>query len=311
MAVFIIHITTRLAFVDQLWFTDEDDIVSPLDFHLTNYWVTNSCQSMYNPDFSQPWHFSDVVLIVEGIKFHVHKSTLSMWSPVFEKMFTSDFAEKDAKEIELPGKTAREIEVLLNIVYTHGRRQRITAENYQFLLELGEEYQMERVKELCYEYLSSNVQDTNCVKFYMIANKFGLEPLMKESLQESKYLSLGSLENDECFKELPDKTKIEILKARILELERTLGDYVNTCSTLVTSIYRRVAEKVQTTECDNYEVHRCGATERFKLSCKCCRRRVQYANCEVEYWDFRTLLKKLFDLENCNRTARQFKHPTS
>ena len=81
---------------------------------------------MYNPDFSQPWHFSDVVLSVEGAKFHVHKSTLSMWSPVFEKMFTSDFAEKNAKEIELPGKKAREVEVLLNVVYTNGRGQKIT-----------------------------------------------------------------------------------------------------------------------------------------------------------------------------------------
>lgn len=81
---------------------------------------------MYNPKFSQPWHFSDVVLSVEGTKFHVHKSTLSMWSPVFEKMFTSDFAEKDAEEIELPGKKSREVEVLLKIVYTHGRGQKVT-----------------------------------------------------------------------------------------------------------------------------------------------------------------------------------------
>jgi len=83
---------------------------------------------MDNPDFSQPWHFSDVVLSIEETKFHVHKSTLSMWSPVFEKMFTSDFAERDAKDIELPGKKAQELEVLLKIVYTHGRGQRVTGD---------------------------------------------------------------------------------------------------------------------------------------------------------------------------------------
>ena len=170
---------------------------------------------------------------------------------------------------------------------------------------------MERVKELCCNYLSSNVDDTNCVKFYTIAEKFGLDTLLKETLQESKYLSLSSLEKDEFLKELPDKTKLEICKARIQELEKTLTEYVNTCSSLVTGVYKRVAEKVQTTECDNYEVHRCGMNERFKLSCKCCRRRVQYADCELEYWDFRTQLKKLFDLEHCNRTARQFKNSTA
>ena len=184
----------------------------------------------------------------------------------------------------------------------------LAAENYQFLLELAEEYQMERVKELCCEFLSCNVQDTNCVKFYMIAEKFSLQAIMNETLQESKYLPLTSLESDECFKELPDKTKLDILKTRIRELEKTLGEYVNTCYSLVTNVYKRVAEKVQSNECDNYEVHRCGANERFKLSCKCCRRRVQNAVCELEYWDFRTLLKKLFDLNNCNRTARQFKN---
>ena len=167
---------------------------------------------------------------------------------------------------------------------------------------------MDRLKELCCEYLSCNVQDTNCVKFYMIAERFGLDSLLKETLQETKYLSLSNLENDAFYKELPDKTKLTICKTRIRELEKTLVEYVNTCSSLVNSVYRKVAEKVQTTECDNYEVHRCGVNERFKLSCKCCRRRVQYAECELEYWDFRTQLKKLFDWEHCNRTARQCKN---
>ena len=48
---------------------------------------------------------SDVTLVVEGKKLHVHKAVLSLHSPVFGAMFTADFAEKDAKEIRLPGKT--------------------------------------------------------------------------------------------------------------------------------------------------------------------------------------------------------------
>ena len=58
------------------------------------------------PDFSEPWKFSDVVLVVEDQKFHVHRSTLSIWSPVFETMFTSMFKEKNINEIPLPGKKA-------------------------------------------------------------------------------------------------------------------------------------------------------------------------------------------------------------
>lgn len=57
-----------------------------------------------SPDFSQPWKFSDVVLVVEEQNFHVHRAILAFWSPVFEKMFTSEFEEKGKNEIPLPHK---------------------------------------------------------------------------------------------------------------------------------------------------------------------------------------------------------------
>ena len=47
------------------------------------------------PDFSAPWKSSDVVLVVEDQRFHVHQNILLLWSPVFEKMFGSEFQEKN------------------------------------------------------------------------------------------------------------------------------------------------------------------------------------------------------------------------
>ena len=32
-----------------------------------------------SPDFSVPWKWSDVILVVESQKFHVHRYTLAMW----------------------------------------------------------------------------------------------------------------------------------------------------------------------------------------------------------------------------------------
>ena len=60
----------------------------------------------YPTDFLEPWKLSDVVLVVEDQKFHVHRSFLAVWSPVFEKMFTTEFKEKNNDEIPLPGKKA-------------------------------------------------------------------------------------------------------------------------------------------------------------------------------------------------------------
>ncbi|KAL9962433.1 hypothetical protein ACROYT_G031537, partial [Oculina patagonica] len=81
-------------------------------------------------DFSGPWKFSDVVLVVEEQRFHVHRSTLAIWSPVFETMFTSNFKEKNSEEIPLPGKKANEFKELLQIMYdTSWDNSMLTKEN--------------------------------------------------------------------------------------------------------------------------------------------------------------------------------------
>ena len=61
------------------------------------------------PKFGQPWKLSDVALVVEEERFHVHRALLAFWSPVFEKMFTSEFQEKCKNEVPLPSKKASEI----------------------------------------------------------------------------------------------------------------------------------------------------------------------------------------------------------
>ena len=78
-----------------------------------------------SPDFSQPWKFSDV-LVVEDKKLHVHRALLALCSPVFEKMFTSEFQEKGKNEISLPGKKANElIQLLQSFTLLHQRSQPI------------------------------------------------------------------------------------------------------------------------------------------------------------------------------------------
>lgn len=55
------------------------------------------------PDFTKPTTMYDVVLIVDNRKLFCNKALLSIWSPVFETMFKSNFKEKDSIEINLPG----------------------------------------------------------------------------------------------------------------------------------------------------------------------------------------------------------------
>ena len=51
-----------------------------------------------------PFVEQDLVLQIENTKLHVVKDQLMKESPVFNRMLTSDFKEKDEKEIKLDGK---------------------------------------------------------------------------------------------------------------------------------------------------------------------------------------------------------------
>lgn len=61
--------------------------------------------------------FSDMALVVEGRKLHVNKAYLMMHSPVFHRMFTSNFKEKTLMEVPLPGKKYSEVSELLKQIY--------------------------------------------------------------------------------------------------------------------------------------------------------------------------------------------------
>ena len=107
-------------------------------------------------DFTQAWKFSDVVLLVEGEKLHVHWAVLAMCSPVFEKMFTSECQEKEKKEICRPGKKANEVKELLQVIYPTVERKppdEIKGENCHLLLSLAHEYQMAAITQRCEDFI--------------------------------------------------------------------------------------------------------------------------------------------------------------
>ena len=67
--------------------------------------------------FSEQHAGSDLALEVEGKQLHVHKQVLRVVSAVFDAMFSSDFVEKDAETVPLPGKKSDDIEKLLRVIY--------------------------------------------------------------------------------------------------------------------------------------------------------------------------------------------------
>ena len=69
-------------------------------------------------DFTRP---ADLVLIVDGLEYFVHKYILTKSSPVFQIMLESNhFKESNMEKIELPDKKGEDIQQLLNFLYPFG-----------------------------------------------------------------------------------------------------------------------------------------------------------------------------------------------
>jgi hypothetical protein len=169
------------------------------------------------PDFTVPDEMSSVTLVLEGHKLYVHKEILAMWSPVFRSMFTRDFKERDAKEVELPGKKVDDFVELLHCMYPPIKP--ITDSNVDNLLPLAEEYQITEVKKKCEEY---PLTKPGSMALLVTAQAYGLTNLLGKCIEFARTKSYSELQKDPCFKNLEPENLISILQLRVQDLEDNL-----------------------------------------------------------------------------------------
>jgi hypothetical protein len=96
---------------------------------------------------------SDVALVVEGERFPVNKGYLSVISPVFATMFSSDFIERDAAEIPIEDTTAADFHDFLNAIYP--TRTAPNPSNVLSLLTLADRFQVDNLTDKCARRLMS------------------------------------------------------------------------------------------------------------------------------------------------------------
>lgn len=160
--------------------------------------------------FNSP-DFSDVTITVENKSMYVHGLILAQYSTVFKKMLLIDMAEKKTKEITLPGKKWKDVEVFIRFLYSPEHRT-ITADNCRPLLELSHEYGVQEIVSLCEDFLmiqvgvkvkkamENNSTSQVCTKYLEIAAKYDLNQLIAkcdEYLCEQKFDRVSS-----CFEQL-------------------------------------------------------------------------------------------------------------
>ena len=80
-------------------------------------------------DFTKAKSYTDLVLKVDGRCLYVCRSMLMMASPVFQKMFESDFCEIKKDVVELPHKNFDDLHYLLKLLVPGCRREKLTCKS--------------------------------------------------------------------------------------------------------------------------------------------------------------------------------------
>ena len=176
--------------------------------------------------FSEPWEDSDLILLVEDEKFHVHRLIMSMNSPVFKAMFKSQFKEATANEIPLPEKKANEILDILKRVYSKQFIEEpvdITEGNVEHLLKLSDEYQIKHIFDACINFVKTHPKTKqNVMKLRKMAMNYNLDRVRDECDDMLKNLKLTTLSEIVDLKGLDHETLQYFLEQRIKRLETVL-----------------------------------------------------------------------------------------
>ncbi|XP_025110774.1 BTB and MATH domain-containing protein 36-like [Pomacea canaliculata] len=190
--------------------------------------------------FEEMDQFSDMALVVEGRKLHVNKAYLMMHSPVFHRMFTSNFKEKNLMEVPLPGKKYSEVSELLKQIYPGEPIDLLNDESLPHLLKLADEYDMRQVFHNCQQHILKNLIDksrlsTDRVLFYLgIVEKYERLSSLRETLIDlASRIFTKDLEKSKHFPNVPATAMRDALFLRLKRIESTqyasfFGD-INPC----------------------------------------------------------------------------------
>ena len=179
--------------------------------------------SLEQNSFTIPWNESDVILVVQGFQLHVHKSILSLQSPVFRAMFNGQFKEATAEQVVLTGKTHKYVLQFLRLLYPANMIKNgkvvISDENVFEILTLADEYQASNVVSQCLAEVALTKRNVMQLFPYAVRYDQSAVARLKEKIEGTVSVKkLGEFAQD-----LPDgKVAQELLVSKGCHLESVL-----------------------------------------------------------------------------------------
>ncbi|CAL2047069.1 unnamed protein product [Caenorhabditis brenneri] len=143
--------------------------------HSTTGWKTCHFEQFDTPT----QHLTDVVLVVDGKKFHVSKQVLAMQSKYFHTLFFGDFKEKSEEEVTIGDVNCYDFCRLLNFVYPS--TQEFSKYNIDVTLRLADRFEFWSVTERACEFLK-HTTEVHVIDKLEYAEMYNLASLQKHCL---------------------------------------------------------------------------------------------------------------------------------
>lgn len=198
---------------------------------------SNTSLEMEKKPFEYDPEVTDFTLIVENQKLHVAKAVLIDASPVFRKMLTGEFKEKNISELELPGKKYSSFELFLRCIFPKEYYE-LTESHIDEILPLADEYEVKCVLQKCEHWLLTQFElkeanlkvsphyqgvDSN-VSFLMkclyYGERYSLVEFYKKCSIKALPYRLQRYKENEHYQMLPESRKRQLVEDRLLEIER-------------------------------------------------------------------------------------------
>ncbi|KAK7116133.1 BTB and MATH domain-containing protein 38-like [Littorina saxatilis] len=168
---------------------------------------------------------SDLTFVVENRKLHVNKIYLAHYSPVFETMFFSEFAEKFSGEIELPDKNHQDVVNFLLQLYPVHSLRKITDDTLPGILSLADEYMVKHVRRKCKQYIKDQSRFTQdltmdqVLLYLLLADRCRFKTLKKRLTKEVERRKPQDIRESPLYEEVDPRLMRDIFQMKNVQLQ--------------------------------------------------------------------------------------------
>ncbi|XP_041376194.1 uncharacterized protein LOC121388767 [Gigantopelta aegis] len=150
-----------------------------MEYHLDGGHFESLLHQMNNA--RQEGRFCDVQLTVNTKNIPVHRSVLAACSPYFSGMFSGNFLESDkgmsVVNLSSVVEEAVHLETVIDALYTG--KLKLDDFNIAVITQLASFLMIDSLKELCIGFLGDNLHLQTCVRYYILADMYGVEEVEK------------------------------------------------------------------------------------------------------------------------------------